>query len=166
MPSQATQSISTSGASSAIGLAVPDFSLPSTGGEFTLSAYRGKTIALYFYPKDSTPGCTTQAQQFRDLYAQFVSAGVMVIGVSRDSLKSHINFKANLGLPFELISDSESTLCRLFDVIKVKMMYGKKVLGIERSVFLIDPKGVLRQEWRGIKADGGATTVLAAAQGL
>lgn len=147
---------------SAVGLCVPDFTVPATGGEFTLSAHLGKPVVLYFYPKDNTPGCTTQAQQFRDLHAEFVRAGAVVVGVSRDSLKSHEGFKARLGLPFELISDIEGVLCRMFDVVKNKMLYGKKVLGIERSTFLIDRDGILRQEWRATKADGNAAAVLAA----
>ena len=151
---------------SAIGLRVPDFTVPATGGEFTLAAHRGKPLVLYFYPKDNTPGCTTQAQQFRDLHAEFVKAGCVVVGVSRDDLKSHQSFKAKLGLPFELISDIEGVLCRMFDVVKNKMLYGKKVLGIERSTFLIDAEGVLRQEWRATKADGNAAAVLAAVRAL
>nr|QLG20345.1 Bcp-type thiol peroxidase [uncultured bacterium]QLG20469.1 Bcp-type thiol peroxidase [uncultured bacterium]QLG20512.1 Bcp-type thiol peroxidase [uncultured bacterium] len=115
---------------------------------------------LYFYPKDNTPGCTTQAQQFRDLHGEFVKSGCVVMGVSRDSLKSHENFKAKFGLPFELIADTQSSLCHLFDVIKNKMMYGKKVVGIERSTFLINADGVLCHEWRGTKADGNAAAVL------
>lgn len=145
---------------SALGLEVPDFTVPATGGDFTLSAHRGHPVVLYFYPRDNTPGCTTQAQQFRDLHAEFVKAGCVVMGISRDSLKSHEGFKRKLGLPFELISDIEGTLCRMFDVVKNKMMYGKKVLGIERSTFLIDANGVLRQEWRATKADGNAAAVL------
>jgi peroxiredoxin Q/BCP len=144
---------------SAIGLPVPDFTAACTGGDFTLSAHRGQAVVLYFYPKDSTPGCTTQAQQFRDLHTEFVKAGCSVLGVSRDSLKSHENFKQKLGLPFELISDTEGTLCRMFDVIRNKMMYGKSVVGIERSTFLIDRNGVLCHEWRKTKADGNAATV-------
>lgn len=151
---------------SAIGLQVPDFTVPATGGEFTLSAHIGKPVVLYFYPKDNTPGCTTQAQQFRDLHREFVKAGCLVMGVSRDSLKSHEGFKAKLGLPFELISDIEGVLCRMFDVVKNKMLYGKKVLGIERSTFLIDARGTLRQEWRATKADGNAATVLEAVRKL
>lgn len=151
-------------APSALGLGVPDFTLPATGGDFGLSAQRGKSVVLYFYPKDSTPGCTTQAQQFRDLHTQFIASDIVVVGISRDSLKSHTNFKTKFGLPFELIADTEETLCRLFDVIKEKSMYGKKVFGIERSVFLIDAQGVLRQEWRGVKADGSAALALAAAK--
>ncbi len=151
---------STPSTPSALGLQVPDFTVPATGGEFTLSAHLGKPVVLYFYPKDNTPGCTTQAQQFRDLHAEFIKAGCVVLGVSRDSLKSHEGFKSRLGLPFELISDIEGVLCRMFDVVKNKMLYGKKVLGIERSTFLIDARGTLRHEWRGTKADGNAAMVL------
>jgi peroxiredoxin Q/BCP len=145
---------------SAVGLPVPDFTVACTGGDFTLFAHRGQAVVLYFYPKDNTPGCTTQAQQFRDLYAEFIKAGCIVLGVSRDSLKSHENFKQKLGLPFELIADTEGTLCRMFDVIKNKMMYGKQVVGIERSTFLIDRGGILRHEWRKTKADGNAAAVI------
>lgn len=141
--------------------AVADFSLPSTGGkEFTLAAARGKTLVIYFYPKDSTPGCTTEAQQFRDLHPEFVAAGCTVVGVSRDSLRSHETFKSRQELPFELLSDGEEKLCAQFAVIKMKTMYGKQVRGIERSSFVIDRKGVLRREWRGIKAPGHAQEVL------
>jgi thioredoxin-dependent peroxiredoxin len=146
---------------------VADFSLPATNGQtFTLSAQRGKTVVLYFYPKDSTPGCTTQAQGFRDLQAEFIAAGAVVVGVSRDSLKSHENFKLKQSLNFELLSDSEEVLCQQFDVIKQKKMYGKDVRGIERSTFLIDPNGVLRQEWRKVKVDGHVPEVLAAVKAL
>jgi peroxiredoxin Q/BCP len=151
---------------SLVGLVVPDFTAPATGGDFVLSAHLGHPVVLYFYPKDNTPGCTTQAQQFRDLHAEFIKAGCAVFGVSRDSLKSHENFKAKFGLPFELISDIEGTVCRMFDVVKNKMLYGKKVLGIERSTFLIDATGVLRHEWRAIKADGSAVMVLDAVMTL
>jgi peroxiredoxin Q/BCP len=153
-------------APSVIGLSVPDFTVPATGGEFSLAACRGKPVVLYFYPKDNTPGCTTQAQQFRDLHEEFVKVGCVVVGVSRDDLKSHQSFKAKLGLPFELISDIEGVLCRMFDVVKNKMLYGKKVLGIERSTFLIDANGTLRQEWRSTKADGNAAAVLEAVRKL
>jgi peroxiredoxin Q/BCP len=140
---------------------VADFTLPSTGnGIFTLSAARGKHLVIYFYPKDNTPGCTTEAQQFRDLYNKFKKAHCEVIGVSRDSIKSHENFKAKFSLPFELLSDPEEEVCNLFGVIKKKNMYGKIVHGIERSTFVIDAQGILRQEWRGIKADGHAMAVL------
>ena len=140
---------------------VPDFTLPSTGGvPFTLSAARGKSLVIYFYPKDNTPGCTTESQQFRDLYADFQKAGCEVVGISRDSIKSHENFKAKFTLPFALLSDSEEAVCEQFGVIKLKNMYGKQVRGIERSTFALDKKGVLRREWRGIKADGHAQQVL------
>jgi len=140
---------------------VPDFSLPATGtSPFSLSAHAGKTVVLYFYPKDSTPGCTTEAQQFRDLHPQLVAAGALVLGVSRDSLKSHENFRTKQNLPFDLISDPDETLCSLFGVMKLKNMYGKQVRGIERSTFVIDGKGKLRKEWRGVKVPGHAQEVL------
>lgn len=142
-------------------LPVQDFDLPSTGGKsFQLSATRGKPVVLYFYPKDSTPGCATEAQQFRDLYAEFQSVGCKVYGVSRDSLKSHENFKAKQGLPFELLSDSDEAVCNLFGVIKMKQLYGKQVRGIEHSTFVVDAAGVLRKEWRGVKVPGHAQAVL------
>ena len=140
---------------------VADFSLPATGNKtFTLSGARGKHLVIYFYPKDNTPGCTTEAQQFRDLYPQFKKANCEVAGISRDSLKSHENFKARFALPFELLSDSDETACNLFGVIKQKNMYGKQVRGIERSTFVFDKDGVLRREWRGLKADSHAREVL------
>ncbi len=152
---------------SAVGLAVPDFTLPATAGlTFRLSALRGMPAVIYFYPKDSTPGCTTEAQQFRDLHSEFIKAGGSVWGVSRDSIKSHESFKAKLGLPFELLSDADETACKLFDVIKTKNMYGKQVMGIQRSTFLIDRAGRLAREWRAVKADGHAAEVLAALQAL
>lgn len=141
--------------------AVSDFELPATGEKpFSLNALRGKKVVLYFYPKDSTPGCTTEAQQFRDLYPQFQAAGCEVYGISRDSLKSHLNFRARQDLPFELLSDGEEKACALFGVIKVKNMYGKQVRGIERSTFVLDASGVLRREWRGVKVPGHAQEVL------
>jgi len=150
-----------------VGLAVPDFSLPATSGLFFhLTDLRGSPVVIYFYPKDSTPGCTTEADQFRDLHAGFLAAGGSIWGISRDSLKSHENFKAKLGLPFELLSDADETACRLLDVIKMKNMYGKQVRGIERSTFLIDRAGRLAREWRGVKVDGHAAEVLAALQSL
>ncbi|MEZ7911614.1 MAG: peroxiredoxin [Propionivibrio sp.] len=140
---------------------VSDFELPATGPTpFRLSAQRGKTVVLYFYPKDSTPGCTTEAQQFRDLHADFLAAGCVLAGVSRDSLRSHENFKTKQALPFELISDTDETLCQRFGVIKEKKLYGKLVRGIERSTFVIDAHGILRREWRGIKVPGHAQGVL------
>ena len=140
---------------------IPEFQLPATGGQpFSLAAVRGKTLVLYFYPKDSTPGCTTEAQQFRDLHDEFVQAGCVIAGVSRDSVKSHENFKAKQNLPFTLISDADETLCTQFAVIKEKKLYGKLVRGVERSTFVIDGQGGLRHEWRGVKAPGHAQEVL------
>ena len=151
----------------AIGKKVPAFSLPATGdGELGLKDFKGRNLVLYFYPKDSTPGCTTEGQAFRDLYKKFEKLNTAIIGVSRDSVKSHENFKAKQGFPFELLSDSAETLCQLFDVIKEKNMYGRKVMGIERSTFLIDAKGVLRAEWRKVKVDGHAEEVLQAVKTL
>lgn len=140
---------------------VPDFELASTGGtSFQLSQHLGKPLVIYFYPKDSTPGCTTEGQQFRDLYTQFAAAGAQVFGISRDSLKSHENFKAKLNLPFELLSDPEEVACGIFGVMKLKNMYGKQVRGVERSTFVIGADGTLKQEWRGVKVDGHAQQVL------
>jgi peroxiredoxin Q/BCP len=140
---------------------VADFSLPATGGkDFSLAACVGHPLVIYFYPKDSTPGCTTEAQQFRDLYPEFSKTGAIVVGVSRDSIKSHENFKAKQDLPFDLLSDTEELLCAQFSVIKMKSMYGKQVRGIERSTFVIDGKGVLQREWRGVKVPGHAQEVL------
>jgi thioredoxin-dependent peroxiredoxin len=140
---------------------VPDFELPATGGtQFKLSQHRGRTVVIYFYPKDSTPGCTTEGQQFRNLYPEFKSLGAEIFGISRDSLKSHENFKDRFSLPFELLCDAMETACTQFGVIKMKNMYGKQVRGIERSTFVIDTMGVLRREWRGVKVDGHAQEVL------
>ncbi|MCC2637530.1 MAG: peroxiredoxin [Moraxellaceae bacterium] len=151
----------------AIGDAVPDFRLPATSNkEVLLSALRGWHVVLYFYPKDSTPGCTLEGQQFRDLFEDFKAARCMILGVSRDSLKAHENFKEKQCFPFELISDSNEELCQLFDVIKMKNMYGKQVQGIERSTFLIDQDGVLRGEWRKVKVEGHAQAVLEAVRQL
>ncbi|UCJ16276.1 peroxiredoxin [Pseudomonas sp. MM211] len=150
----------------AIDSPVADFSAPATGGDFNLAAYKGKQLVIYFYPKDNTPGCTTQGQGFRDAYEAFAAANTVVIGVSRDSLKTHENFKAKQSFPFELISDKDESVCGLFDVIKLKKLYGKEYLGIDRSTFLIDKNGVLRQEWRGVKVPGHVDEVLAAAEAL
>jgi len=140
---------------------VADFTLPATGGkDISLSALRGSPVVLYFYPKDSTPGCTTEAQQFRDLHADFLALGATVLGVSRDSVKSHENFRTKQALPFDLLTDSEELLCSRFAVIKLKKLYGKEVRGIERSTFVIDGDGRLRREWRGIKVPGHAQEVL------
>ncbi|MEZ0231637.1 MAG: peroxiredoxin [Methylophilaceae bacterium] len=140
---------------------IPEFELPSTSGKtFKLSDYHGKILILYFYPKDSTPGCTTQGMQFRDTYPEFQANNAEIFGISRDSIKSHENFKAKFSFPFELLSDADETACNLFGVIKMKNMYGKQVRGIERSTFIIDAKGVLVREWRGVKVDGHAQEVL------
>lgn len=139
----------------------PYFSIPATGGQtFNLAEYAGKAIVIYFYPKDSTPGCTTESQQFRDLHEQFSAVNAIILGISRDSLKSHENFKAKQSLPFELGSDTDEAVCNLFAVMKMKNMYGKQVRGIERSTFVIDRTGVLRREWRGVKVPGHAQEVL------
>ncbi len=141
---------------------VSDFELPATSGHsFKLSDYIGKNLIVYFYPKDSTPGCTTQGMQFRDLYSELQAASTEIVGVSRDSLKSHENFKAKFSFPFELLSDSEEKACQIFDVIKMKNMYGKQVRGIQRSTFVIDKNGMLIQEWRKVKVAGHAEEVLA-----
>ena len=140
---------------------IPNFSLPATSGQtFTLNEQSGKIVVIYFYPKDSTPGCTTEAQQFRDLHEQFVTVDAVLLGISRDSVKSHENFKAKQNLPFELGSDGDEAVCTLFGVMKMKNMYGKQVRGIERSTFVIDKSGVLRREWRGVKVPGHAQEVL------
>ena len=140
---------------------VPDFTLPATGGvDFQLSAARNKTLVIFFYPKDNTPGCIMESQQFRDLYAEFQKAGCEVVGISRDSIKSHENFKSRFTLPYALLSDAEEKVCELFGVMKLKNMYGKQVRGIERSTFVLDRDGKLRKEWRGLKADGHAKEVL------
>ncbi|MCP5242029.1 MAG: peroxiredoxin [Burkholderiales bacterium] len=141
---------------------VDDFQLPSTGGKiFSLSEAAGKHLVIYFYPKDNTPGCTTEGENFRDTYAAFKNLNCEILGISRDSIKSHENFKEKMNFPFELLSDSDEQICKMFDVIKMKSMYGKQVRGIERSTFIIDAKGVLRKEWRGVKVPGHVETVLA-----
>ena len=146
---------------------VADFSAVATSGlQVSLCALKGQQVVIYFYPKDSTPGCTTEGQGFRDQYAAFQAANTVVFGVSRDGLKAHENFKSKQSFPFELISDKDETLCQLFDVIKLKKLYGKEYMGIDRSTFLIDSQGVLRREWRGVKVPGHVDEVLAAAQAL
>jgi peroxiredoxin Q/BCP len=146
---------------------VTDFQVQATSDQaVSLSALKGQQVVLYFYPKDSTPGCTTQGQGFRDQHEAFKAANTLVFGVSRDSLKSHENFKAKQAFPFELISDKDESLCQLFDVIKLKKLYGKEYLGVDRSTFLIDKEGVLRKEWRGVKVPGHVDAVLEQAQSL
>jgi peroxiredoxin Q/BCP len=139
---------------------VKNFEAPSTDGTFRLSEHAGHPVVLYFYPKDNTPGCTAGGMQFRDLYPEFRKAGAVVAGISRDSLKSHANFKEKLGFPFPLLSDPDEALCTQFGVIKMKNMYGKKVRGIERSTFVVDKAGQLAREWRGVKVPGHAQEVL------
>ncbi|WP_338861036.1 peroxiredoxin [Mycetohabitans rhizoxinica] len=150
----------------AIDHAVPDFSALATGGEFTLSALKGNKVVLYFYPKDNTPGCTTESLAFRDAYPAFKQAGAEIVGISRDSVRSHENFQRKLELPFVLVSDDDESVCQLFDVVKMKKMYGKQVRGIERSTFLLDAQHVLRREWRGVKVPNHVDEVLAAVQAL
>jgi peroxiredoxin Q/BCP len=150
-----------------VGKKLPDCTLASTaGGEVRLKSLLGKKLVLYFYPRDNTPGCTLEGQQFAALNARFAKASVTVFGISRDSIASHQKFRDKMGFPFALLSDPDEEACRLFDVIREKNMYGRKVMGIERSTFLIDAKGVLRQEWRRVKVEGHAQEVLAAAQAL
>ncbi|WP_321836033.1 peroxiredoxin [Pseudomonas kulmbachensis] len=151
----------------AIDQPVDDFQIPATSEKtVSLSQLKGKQVVIYFYPKDSTPGCTTEGQGFRDHYAEFQAANTEVFGVSRDSLKSHANFKAKQGFPFELLSDKDEALCQLFDVIKLKKLYGKEYMGVDRSTFLIDKNGVLRHEWRGVKVPGHVEAVLEQAKAL
>ncbi|WP_269208092.1 peroxiredoxin [Thioalkalivibrio sulfidiphilus] len=147
---------------------VPDFERPATGDKTVrLSDFKGKQhVVIYFYPKDDTPGCTTEGKDFTEQYARLAKQGVAVLGVSRDSLKSHEKFKEKYGFPFDLLSDEDESLCTLFDVIKMKNMYGKQVRGIERSTFLIDKNGVLRREWRKVKVPGHVDEVLEAIKEL
>jgi thioredoxin-dependent peroxiredoxin len=144
-----------------------DFEVAATGNQrFASAAFRGHRYVIYFYPKDDTPGCTIEGMQFRDLHTEFRKAGVMVFGVSRDSLASHEKFKAKMNFPFDLLSDGDETMCTLFSVIKEKNMYGKKVMGIERSTFLMGKDGSIEKEWRGVKVDGHAAAVLAAVKSV
>ncbi|MFB1010520.1 MAG: peroxiredoxin [Thiopseudomonas sp.] len=146
---------------------IHDFSAQATGGQsVSLSALRGRQVVVYFYPKDNTPGCTTEGQEFRDAFAGFEAANTVIFGVSRDSLRTHENFKAKHGFPFELISDPDEALCQLFDVIKLKKLYGKEHMGIERSTFLFDARGRLQRSWRKVKVAGHVAEVLEAAQQL
>jgi peroxiredoxin Q/BCP len=150
-----------------LNLTVTDFQLTATSGQtFQLSNFLGKNVVLYFYPKDNTPGCTTQGIQFRDAYADFKALNTEIFGISRDTIKSHENFKAKFSFPFDLLSDHEELACGIFNVIKMKNMYGKQVRGIERSTFIINTEGVLVREWRGVKVDGHAQEVLNSIQTL
>lgn len=146
---------------------IPEFESNATGQvKVSNLSHLGQTVVLYFYPKDNTPGCTTEAMQFRDKYKDFAKAGAAVFGVSRDNMRSHDEFKAKLELPFELIADTEEKMCHMFGVVKNKIMYGKKVKGIERSTFLIGPDGILKQEWRGLKVPGHVEDVLKGVKAL
>lgn len=146
---------------------LPDLTLPATGGkDLALKAYKGKKLVVYFYPKDNTPGCTQEGQDFRDHYAAFTKAGAQILGISKDSVRSHENFKAKFGFPFPLLSDPEGAACKAFDVIKQKSLYGRKYLGVERSTFLFDASGKLAREWRGVKVKGHAEEVLEAVKAI
>jgi len=150
-----------------LGEPVPDFTLPATGGkDISLAGLRGRNVVLYFYPKDNTPGCTTEGEDFRDHINTFRRRKTVILGVSRDSIKSHENFKARYEFPFELLSDAEEKVCRLFDVIQQKNMYGRKVMGVVRSTFLIDAEGILRREWRKVSVRGHVEEVLEAIREL
>ena len=147
--------------------AIADFEVAATGNQrFASAAFRGHPYVVYFYPKDDTPGCTLEGQQFRDLHKEFIKAGVMVFGVSRDSVASHEKFKAKMDFPFDLLSDGDEVMCKAFDVIHEKNMYGKKVMGIVRSTFLVGRNGEIVQEWRGVKVDGHAEAVLNAVKSM
>lgn len=149
------------------GQAVPDFELPATGGQtISLAGLKGKNVVIYFYPKDNTPGCTLEGQDFRDQHAEFAKFNTVVLGVSRDNLGSHEKFKKEQNFSFDLLSDTDEVLSKLFDVIKLKNMYGKEVMGIERSTFVIDMQGVLRKEWRKVKVEGHVAEVLEAIKAL
>ena len=150
-----------------IGQPAPGFDLPATGDQtLSLADLLGRNVVLYFYPKDSTPGCTTEGQDFRDNIARFEALDTVILGVSRDGIKSHENFKAKQSFPFDLISDKDETLCHSYDVIKLKKLYGREGLGVERSTFIIDKQGVLRREWRKVKVAGHVDEVLEAVEGL
>jgi peroxiredoxin Q/BCP len=148
-----------------VGKKAPHFTLEGTGGEWSLQA-AGQPVVVYFYPRDNTPGCTQEGESFTEHYPKFKKARTVIVGISADTIASHVKFKEKMGFPFELLSDPEQTVCKLYDVIQEKSMYGKKFIGIERSTFLIDAKGVLRQEWRKVKVAGHAEAVLAAVQAL
>lgn len=146
-----------------VGKRVENFTLPATGDqELSLSDFKGRSLVIYFYPKDNTPGCTKEGQDFRDLYSRFQKAGADILGVSRDSVRTHENFKKKHEFPFHLLSDGDEKLCKQFDVIHEKKLYGRTYMGIERSTFLIDPEGVLKQEWRKLRVPGHVEAVLEA----
>ena len=149
-----------------IGKKAPPFSLEGTAGKWSLKDAAGSNVVVYFYPRDNTPGCTKEAESFKSGFAKFKKAGTLIVGISPDTVASHVKWKAKMGFPFELLSDEDQGVCKLYDVIQEKSMYGKKYLGVERSTFLIDAKGVLRAEWRKVKVDGHAEAVLAAVTAL
>ena len=149
-----------------IGKQAPQFKLSGTGGDWSPKDALGQNVVLYFYPRDNTPGCTQEGESFTGSFAAFKKAKTLIFGVSADSLASHEKFKTKMGFPFDLLSDVDRAVCKLYDVIQEKSMYGKKYMGIERSTFLIDAKGVLRQEWRKVKVNGHAEAVLAAVKAL
>ncbi|MEQ6341291.1 MAG: peroxiredoxin [Gammaproteobacteria bacterium] len=151
----------------AVGQPAPDFELPATGDKtISLSGLKGKNVVLYFYPKDNTPGCTREGQDFRDHYNEFGAFDTVILGVSRDGLDSHEKFKTEQNFQFDLLSDKDEVLCKLFDVIKLKNIYGKESMGVERSTFLIDKNGILRQEWRKVKVEGHIEEILQALSAL
>jgi peroxiredoxin Q/BCP len=149
-----------------VGKKAPPFTLDGTGGKFALADAAGSVVVMYFYPRDNTPGCTQEGESFTAHFAQFKKAKTMILGISADTLESHEKFKKKMSFPFDLLSDPDQKVCKLYDVIQEKNMYGKKYMGIERSTFLVDAKGVLRQEWRKVKVNGHAEAVLAAVQAL
>lgn len=150
-----------------VGDKLPELTLPAAGGkDIALRSFKGKALVVYFYPKDNTPGCTQEGQDFRDLHAAFVKAGAQIVGISKDSVRSHENFAAKFNFPFALLSDADEAACKAFDAIREKSMYGKKYMGIDRSTFLFDAKGVLRREWRSVKVKGHAQEVLEAVKAL
>ena len=149
-----------------VGKKAPPFTLEGTGGTWSLSDAAGSAVVLYFYPRDNTPGCTQEGEDFGAAHAQFKKAKALIFGISADTLASHEKFKQKMAFPFELLSDPDQKVCKLYDVIQEKSMYGKKFLGIERSTFVIDAKGVLRHEWRKVKVNGHAAEVLAAVKAL
>jgi peroxiredoxin Q/BCP len=149
-----------------VGKKAPPFTLQGTAGEWSLADALGHAVVMYFYPRDNTPGCTQEGESFTANYPHFKKAKTLIFGISADSLESHEKFKKKMGFPFELLSDPDSTVCKLYDVIQEKSMYGKKYMGIERSTFLIDAKGVLREQWRKVKVNGHAEAVLAAVKAL
>jgi peroxiredoxin Q/BCP len=150
----------------AVGKQAPGFTLQGTGGEWSLKDAAGGSLVIYFYPRDNTPGCTQEGESFTAAHAQFKKLKSRIVGISPDSVESHEKFKKKMGFPFDLLSDPDKTVCKLYDVIQEKSMYGKKFMGVERSTFLVDAKGVLRQEWRKVKVTGHAEAVLAAVKAL